>query len=83
MSAGALRDHADPEMIDTAGMELDPTLLVFDYLHGLPLTALRDAPDPIGPSGPQLRSTAAPSSTREGSTRRYSPTGRTSTSSSA
>jgi GT2 family glycosyltransferase len=33
-------------------MQLDGTLLVFDYLNGEPLALLdRDVPDPIGPSG--------------------------------
>jgi GT2 family glycosyltransferase len=51
MSAGVLRDQADESLIDTAGMELDPTLNVFDHLHGQPLSALDFASDPIGPSG--------------------------------
>jgi N-acetylglucosaminyl-diphospho-decaprenol L-rhamnosyltransferase len=50
MVAGVLRDQHRPELIDTAGMELDPTLLVYDHLNGLPLTALEGAGDPIGPS---------------------------------
>ena len=51
MSAAVLRDSQRPELIDTAGMELDATLLVFDYLNGESLSVLdRDVPDPIGPS---------------------------------
>jgi GT2 family glycosyltransferase len=50
MGAGVLRDSAVPELIDTAGMQLDRTLLVYDYLNGMPLAALGDAADPIGPS---------------------------------
>lgn len=50
MAAGALRDHHHPELIDTAGMELDPTMLVYDYLNGLPVAELERARDPIGPS---------------------------------
>ena len=50
MSAGVLRDHVDPDLIDSAGMELSRTLMVFDYLHGQPLEALHSAPAPIGPS---------------------------------
>ncbi len=51
MAAGVLRDRDRPELIDTAGMELDKTLLVFDYLNGRPLTALDGGvPAPIGPS---------------------------------
>ena len=52
MAAGVLLDVAHPHLIDTAGMELDETLLVFDYLHGQSVTVLRPAPpSPIGPSG--------------------------------
>lgn len=52
MSAGVMRDWADPERIDSAGMELDRTLLVFDYLNGEPISLLdRGVEDPVGPSG--------------------------------
>jgi GT2 family glycosyltransferase len=51
MSAGVLRDRAAEGLIDTAGMELSSTLLVFDYLNGKRLDALADAPAPIGPCG--------------------------------
>ena len=37
MAAGVMRDWRDPELIDSAGMELDRTLLVFDYLNGEPV----------------------------------------------
>jgi GT2 family glycosyltransferase len=51
MAAGVLRDARRPELIDTAGMELDRTLLVFDYLNGEPVTVLdQPVPDPVGPS---------------------------------
>ena len=50
MSSGVLRDWRHPELIDSAGMELDRTLLVYDYLNGEPLAAAASAPDPIGPS---------------------------------
>jgi GT2 family glycosyltransferase len=50
MAAGVMRDQRDPGLIDTAGMQLDPTLLVYDYLNGEPLSALAGAADPIGPS---------------------------------
>ncbi len=51
MAASVMRDVHDPTLIDSAGMELDPTLLVYDYLNGYPLTVLAEAPgDPIGPS---------------------------------
>lgn len=50
MAAGVLLEAHDPETIDTAGMELDSTLLVFDYLNGTPASALGPhTPDPIGP----------------------------------
>ena len=52
MAAGVMRDWNDPGRIDSAGMELDETLLVFDYLNGEPLARLDDeVEDPIGPSG--------------------------------
>jgi N-acetylglucosaminyl-diphospho-decaprenol L-rhamnosyltransferase len=52
MAAGVLRDQGDPGLIDTAGMELDSTLLVFDYLNGESVDILgRDVPDPVGPCG--------------------------------
>ncbi len=50
MTSGVLRDWRHPQLIDSAGMELDRTLLVYDYLNGEPLTALASAADPIGPS---------------------------------
>lgn len=52
MAAGVMLDASHPELIDTAGMELDRTLLVFDYLNGEPASVLdAGVPDPIGPSG--------------------------------
>jgi phosphatidylinositol alpha-1,6-mannosyltransferase len=52
MAAGVMREARDPTRIDTAGMQLDGTLLVFDYLNGERVTRLDDGvPDPIGPSG--------------------------------
>ena len=51
MTSGVLRDWRHPDLIDSAGMELDRTLLVYDYLNGEPVTALAaGAADPIGPS---------------------------------
>jgi N-acetylglucosaminyl-diphospho-decaprenol L-rhamnosyltransferase len=51
MVASVMRDWADQGLIDSAGMELDPTLLVWDYLNGEPLEMLdRGVPDPVGPS---------------------------------
>lgn len=52
MAAGVMRQSRRPELIDSAGMELDRTLLVFDYLNGEPLAVLeRGVEDPVGPSG--------------------------------
>lgn len=52
MAAGVMRESKHPSVIDTAGMEIDHTLLVFDYLNGEPISVLDgDVPDPIGPSG--------------------------------
>jgi N-acetylglucosaminyl-diphospho-decaprenol L-rhamnosyltransferase len=51
MAAGVMRDPRDPTRIDTAGMELDRTLLVFDYMNGEPVSRLDGGvPDPVGPS---------------------------------
>src|SRR6185312_4867747 len=52
MTAGVMRDSRSPGSIETAGIELDRTLLAYDYLNGEPLSALEGpVPDPIGPSG--------------------------------
>ena len=52
MAAGVMRDWRDRSLIDSAGMELDRTLLVFDYLNGEPVSVLDgEVADPIGPSG--------------------------------
>lgn len=49
-AAGVLAEARDPNLIDTAGMEIDATLLVFDYLNGAPLSVLDGTvADPIGP----------------------------------
>jgi GT2 family glycosyltransferase/glycosyltransferase involved in cell wall biosynthesis len=51
MVASVMRDWAEPALIDSAGMELDRTLLVWDYLNGEPLELLdRGVADPVGPS---------------------------------
>ncbi len=51
MAAAVMRDWAEPDLIDSAGMELDRTLLVWDYLNGEPLSLLDSGvPDPVGPS---------------------------------
>lgn len=50
MAAGVMLDAGNPGLIDTAGMELDRTLLVFDYLNGEPVEVLEGpVADPIGP----------------------------------
>lgn len=52
MSAGVMRDAGEPELIETAGVELDRTLLAYDYLNGEPISILENAvAHPIGPSG--------------------------------
>jgi N-acetylglucosaminyl-diphospho-decaprenol L-rhamnosyltransferase len=52
MAAGVMRDARSPELIETAGIELDRTLLAYDYLNGEPLTVLEGAvADPLGPTG--------------------------------
>ena len=52
MAAGVMRDAGSPELIETAGMEIDRTLLAFDYLNGEPVEVLRHGvADPVGPSG--------------------------------
>ena len=52
MAAGVMRDARSPELIETAGIELDRTLLAYDYLNGQPLTVLEGAvADPLGPTG--------------------------------
>jgi N-acetylglucosaminyl-diphospho-decaprenol L-rhamnosyltransferase len=51
MVAGVLVQAAAPGRIDSAGIEVDPTLRSFDYLWDRPLTELRRATDPLGPCG--------------------------------
>ncbi len=52
MAAGVLLEARDPAVIDSAGIELDETLLVFDYLNGHPVGVLdRPVSNPLGPSG--------------------------------
>jgi GT2 family glycosyltransferase len=51
MSAAILRRWREPWLIESAGMELDHTLLVWEHLHAEPLDVLAgDVTDPIGPS---------------------------------
>jgi GT2 family glycosyltransferase len=49
--AGVLVQERSPELIDSAGVVADATLMGFDYLHGEPLDAALSAPDPLGPTG--------------------------------
>ncbi|HWN22748.1 MAG TPA: glycosyltransferase family 2 protein [Gaiellaceae bacterium] len=51
MVAGVLLQGAAPELIDSAGIELDTTLGSWDYLWNQPVGALDDAHDPVGPCG--------------------------------
>jgi GT2 family glycosyltransferase len=49
--AGVLLQERAPELIDSAGVVADATLMGFDYLHGEPVSAAATAPDPLGPTG--------------------------------
>jgi GT2 family glycosyltransferase len=52
MAAGVMRQAGAPGVIETAGIEIDRTLLAFDYLNGEPIEVLAgDVADPFGPSG--------------------------------
>lgn len=53
MAAGVLREARDPSLVDSAGIEVDRTLLAFDYLNGEPVSVLDGGgvPDPLGPCG--------------------------------
>ena len=51
MAAGVLLQGAAPELIDSAGIELDTTLGSWDYLWNRPVSALAAAHDPVGPCG--------------------------------
>jgi N-acetylglucosaminyl-diphospho-decaprenol L-rhamnosyltransferase len=51
MVAGVLLQGAAPELIDSAGIELDTTLGSWDYLWNRPVGALAAAHDPVGPCG--------------------------------
>jgi GT2 family glycosyltransferase len=50
VAAVLAQEHA-PDLIDSAGVVADRTLMGFDYLHGEPLEAAKSAPDPLGPTG--------------------------------
>jgi N-acetylglucosaminyl-diphospho-decaprenol L-rhamnosyltransferase len=49
--AGVLLQERAPELIDSAGVVADATLMGFDHLHGEPAAAAAAAPDPLGPTG--------------------------------
>ena len=49
--AGVLLQERAPELIDSAGVVADATLMGFDYLHGEPATAAETAAAPLGPTG--------------------------------
>ncbi|HKF83416.1 MAG TPA: glycosyltransferase [Solirubrobacterales bacterium] len=49
--AGVLLQERSPELIDSAGVIADRTLMGFDYLHGEPAEAAVGAADPLGPTG--------------------------------
>ena len=49
--AGVLLQERAPELIDSAGVVADATLMGFDYLHGEPAAVAAGAPDPLGPTG--------------------------------
>lgn len=49
--AGVLLQADSPGRIDSAGIELDPTLRSFDYLWNRPVASLEKAADPLGPCG--------------------------------
>jgi N-acetylglucosaminyl-diphospho-decaprenol L-rhamnosyltransferase len=49
--AGVLLQERAPELIDSAGVVADATLMGFDFLHGEPAAAAATAPSPLGPTG--------------------------------
>lgn len=49
--AGVLLQERSPELIDSAGVIADATLMGFDYLHGEPAEAAATAAPPLGPTG--------------------------------
>jgi N-acetylglucosaminyl-diphospho-decaprenol L-rhamnosyltransferase len=51
MVAAVLLQESQPELIDSAGVVADRTLMGFDYLHGEPAAAAKTAPSPLGPTG--------------------------------
>ncbi len=51
MVAGVLLQESAPDLIDSAGIELDTTLGSWDYLWNQPVSALAATRDPVGPCG--------------------------------
>jgi N-acetylglucosaminyl-diphospho-decaprenol L-rhamnosyltransferase len=49
--AGVLLQERAPELIDSAGVVADATVMGFDYLHGEPVDTATAAADPLGPTG--------------------------------
>lgn len=49
--AGVLVQECDPQLIDSAGVVADATLMGFDYLHDEPLAEAGKATGPLGPTG--------------------------------
>ncbi|HEX5526407.1 MAG TPA: glycosyltransferase family 2 protein [Solirubrobacterales bacterium] len=49
--AGVLLQERSPELIDSAGVVADVTLMGFDYLHGEPASTAEMAAAPLGPTG--------------------------------
>ena len=51
MVAGVLLQHDRPELVDSAGIELDTTLRSWDTLWNRPVAELAGAAEPVGPCG--------------------------------
>jgi GT2 family glycosyltransferase len=51
MVAGVLLQGSTPELIDSAGIELDSTMRSYDALWNAPVAAVSTAPAPVGPCG--------------------------------
>jgi N-acetylglucosaminyl-diphospho-decaprenol L-rhamnosyltransferase len=51
MVAGVLLQETRPNLIDSAGIVVDSTLMGFDYLHGETVDTLLNAAAPLGPTG--------------------------------
>jgi GT2 family glycosyltransferase len=49
--AAVLLSERDTGTVDSAGVVVDQTLMAFDHLCGEPVSALEQAPDPLGPTG--------------------------------